>query len=227
MNGINQFIKMGNTAGNRISALVVISLVSLLVFTSFKGIKHQTDSDPLSGWDKDVLKKANTAEAVSYLTDEEKKLIFYTNLCRLKPKLFCRTVLTDYLKNHEDNSAQVTSLKRELNLDKPCGVLVPDVELCTMAHDYAKKMGEEGKEGHIDFQKRMKPLMSRYNRVGENCDYGYNLAIDAFIALLIDSSDPVNLGHRKNLLDANFKAIGVSCQPHKTYRWNYVMEFGG
>jgi uncharacterized protein YkwD len=73
----------------------------------------------------------------------------------------------------------------------------------------------------------MKPIMTRYNKVGENCDYGYSIAVEAFIHLLIDSGDPVNLGHRKNILDANFKVIGVSGQPHKTYRWNYVMDFAG
>ncbi len=207
--------------------LAGITLVSFVFLSSFQGFTKQTNKDPLSGWDKSILQQANTAINFPTLSDEEKKLIFYCNLCRLKPKLFCETVLADYLNTHPDKSAQIASLKRELNKDKACGVLNPDKQLCVMAHDYAWKMGEEGKEGHLDFQKRFKPVLNRYTRVGENCDYGYKLAIDALMHLLIDSSDPVNLGHRKNILDANFTAIGVSCQPHKTYQWNYVMEFGG
>jgi uncharacterized protein YkwD len=174
-----------------------------------------------------VLKQANTARSSTYLSDEEKKLIFYNNLCRLKPKLFCQTVLADYLKTHTINNAQVTSLQSQLNADNAEAVLVPDKELCSIAHGFAKKMGEEGKEGHPDFQNRIKPVMNRYNRVGENCDYGNKLALDAFMHLLIDSSDPVHLMHRKNMLDPKFQAVGVALQPHKTYQWNYVMDFGG
>lgn len=187
----------------------------------------QTSDDPLATWDKAVLQQANTAEAVTYLTDEEKKLIFYTNLCRLQPKLFCQTVLEDYLKKHPDLNKGSVGLRRTLLADKRSGALVPDEEFTKMAKAYAEKMGKEGKEGHIDFEQRMKPFMKKYMRVGENCDYGNEQGLDAFMRLLVDQSDPVNLGHRKNLLDANFKAIGVAGAPHKTYRFNYVMDFGG
>jgi uncharacterized protein YkwD len=198
----------------------------VLLIPSFSTLA-QTGGDPLATWDKDVLKQANTAASASYLSDEEKKLIYYTNLCRLKPKLFCQTVLEDYLKNHPDQTQGALGLKRTLLADKAVGALMPDEALSKSAKDYATKMGKEGKEGHIDFQERMKPFMKSYMKFGENCDYGAPLALDAFMRLLIDTSDPVNLGHRKNLLDPNFKAVGVSGQPHKTYRWNYVMDFGG
>ena len=187
----------------------------------------QTNSDPLATWDKAVLKQANKAQSVTYLTDEEKKLIFYTNLCRLKPKLFCQTVLEDYLKNHPDQTKSALGLKRTLLADKAAGALVPDEALCKSAKDYAIKMGKEGKEGHVGFQERMKPFMNSYLKFGENCDYGAPLALDAFMRLLIDTSDPVNLGHRKNLLDPNYTAVGVAGATHKTYHWNYVMDFGG
>lgn len=207
--------------------VAIVGLGIILCGLPGYGLKAQADANPLSGWDKKVLKQANTAESATYLSDEEKKLIFYTNLCRLQPKLFCQTVLADYLNSHPNKSPQVASLKKTLNEDKATGVLVPDEELCKMSKDFATKMGKEGKEGHIDFEKRFKPFEKRFMRAGENCDYGSDIALDAFMRLLIDSSDPVNLGHRKNLLDANFKAVGVAGAPHKTYRWNYVMDFGG
>lgn len=201
--------------------------VSSFLFSSFKKENIQTASNPLSGWDKQVLKQANTGEAISNLSAEEKKLILYTNLCRMKPKLFCQTVLDDYLKKHTEIKEGVASLKKQLNADKPCCVLVADGELCGIASSFATRMGEEGNIGHEDFQNRIQPLMSRFNKVGENCNYGDSLAIDALMALLIDWSDPINLGHRKNLLDADFKAIGVAKQPHSKYNWNFVMEFAG
>ena len=201
--------------------------VAFIALTSFNKANLQTNTDPLATWDKEVLKQANTAASVTYLNEEEKKLIYYTNLCRLKPKLFCQTVLADYLKSHPDITDGVASLKVDLNANKALKVLVPDKELCTEAHDFAKKMGEEGKEGHLDFQARMKPIMKRFNKVGENCNYGETNAIDAFMSLLIDWSDPENLGHRKNLMDPDFTSIGVSREAHKVYKWNFVMDFAG
>lgn len=206
-----------------ISAGILPAFILLGAFT-------QTNSNPLSGWDKNVLKQANTAAGANYLSAEEKKLIFYTNLCRLEPELFCQTVLAGYLKNNPDQSVKesfIDELKKQLQSIKPCGVLVPDRQLCNIAKNFAQKMGGEGKTGHGDFQNRMKPVMQRFNRVGENCDYGNATGLDTFIHLLIDKNDPVNLGHRKNLLDPAFTAVGVSEQPHKKYQYNFVMDFGG
>lgn len=205
-------------------------LPAFMLISAFSNLPTQTNSNPLSGWDKNVLKQANTAAGANYLSDEERKLIFYTNLCRLEPKLFSQTILTDYLKNNPEQGVEqsfLSSLKKQLANTTPCGVLVPDEQLCGIAKSFAKKMGAEGKIGHADFQNRMKPIMDKYNRVGENCDYGNATGLDAFIHLLIDKSDPVNLGHRKNLLDPAFTAIGVSEQPHKKFQYNFVMDFGG
>lgn len=205
-------------------------LPAFILVSAFSDSSIQSNNNPLSGWDKNVLKQANTASGITYLSEEEKKLIFYTNLCRLEPKLFSQTVLADYLKNNPDQQVDqsfLNNLKNQLSTTKSCGVLVPDQQLCDIAKNFAKKMGEEGKIGHADFQTRIKPVMDRYNRVGENCDYGNATGLDAFMHLLIDKSDPVNLGHRKNLLDPAFTAIGVSGQPHKKFQFNFVMDFGG
>ena len=162
------------------------------------------------------------------MSTEEKKVIFYTNLCRLKPKLFEQTEVEDYVKKNKiAASASLSSLKEELNSGTPMVVLKPDKEIYTAASAYALKMGSEGKTGHEGFQDRMKGILTRYNRVGENCSYGDSLAIDCVLRLLIDNVDPVHLQHRKNMLDPNFTVIGVSKQPHKTYRWNIVMDFAG
>jgi len=207
-------------------SIALISGVLLIGISSLK-ITAQTNDNSLPGWDRNVLVQANTGNSATYLSDEEKKVIFYTNLCRLKPKLFCQTVLADYLRDHTEKPSVVESLKKTLNEDKPRNALIPDEELCKMSRTYAKKMGAEGKEGHLDFQNRIKPFMKRFNKVGENCDYGHSLALDAFMNLLIDSNEPTILGHRKNILDVDFSVIGISCQPHKIFHWNYVMDFGG
>ena len=221
--------EMKNTIKSSILVRGII-LLAFTILTSFHSSYIQDEENPLSGWDRNILLQANSAATVSYLSDEEKKLIFYTNLCRLKPKLFCQTVLADYLNKHPDptiGQPTIAALKRQLIGEEPGGALAPDEQLCSIARAFAKKMGQEGGTGHADFQNRMKPVMDRYNRVGENCDYGHTFAIDAFMNLLIDKSDPVNLAHRKNILDPKFTVIGVSKQPHKKFNYNFVIDFGG
>jgi uncharacterized protein YkwD len=218
-------------SSNKIFAFLSAGILFAFILSSgFSKLPVQTNGSPLSGWDKNVLKQANTAAGASYLSDEEKKLIFYTNLCRLNPKLFSQTVLTSYLKNNPDQQVEqsfLDNLKNQLSNTKPGGALAPDEQLSDMVKNFAKKMGEEGKTGHGDFQNRMKTILEKFNRVGENCDYGSAIGLDTFMHLLIDKSDPINLGHRKNLLDMTFTVTGVSEQPHKKYQYCCVMDFAG
>jgi uncharacterized protein YkwD len=70
-------------------------------------------------------------------------------------------------------------------------------------------------------------VMKNYGQLaGENCSYGYDNALRIVMELLIDEGVG-DSGHRKNILDAAFKNVGVSIQPHRTAAWNCVMAFGG
>ena len=109
----------------------------------------------------------------------------------------------------------------------PLNALTPSENLHRMAKDHAVKSGKSGEVGHAHFEDRLaKFTKSNYTFSGENCAYGMNEAFIIFMQLLIDDGVE-DLGHRKNLLNKDFKKIGVSQQPHKKYRWNCVMEFGG
>jgi uncharacterized protein YkwD len=203
------------------------TMIALLLLLSGTGLV-QAQQDVFARWDKKVLEKANTAKDADYLTGEEKKVIFYCNLARMNPSLFSVTILDHFLDSTGyKNSAYVVSLKKALASAKPTEPFIPQKDLFLIAKDHADKMGKAGKKGHDGFDKRYKPVMKTYNQfVGENCSYGLNEAVRIVMQLLIDEGVG-DSGHRKNILDPNFKNLGVSIQPHRTSTWQCVMSFGG
>ena len=102
----------------------------------------------------------------------------------------------------------------------------PEKDLYKIALGHAKISGKNGTVGHQRFNERFKPVMKKYNRVAENCGYGYDDAVEIVLELLIDQGIS-SLGHRKNILNPIYNSIGVSIQDHKDYRTNCVMDFGG
>jgi hypothetical protein len=184
-------------------------------------------SDPWSGWDADVIDSLNTASDIKYLNDEEKKVILFMNMARYDGPLFANTFLETYVVEKKlDNSSYIRSLRKDLNrLDRQV-LLMPEMDLTSIAQGHATKTGEKGTTGHSGFKDRFEPFMGNpYNHVGENCSYGFETAIDIVISLLIDEGIK-DEGHRENILSPDFNSIGVAIRPHKTYRVNCVMDFG-
>jgi hypothetical protein len=178
-------------------------------------------------WDPAVLQKANTAKDAAYLTSEEKAVIFYMNLVRLNPKLFGETYLKKYLDSTGDHNSYTKSLIKTLPATAAMDVLMPAKDLSAFSKAYAIKSGKENKTGHGNFKERTRGIRNNYGGyMAENCDYGNSKAFDIVMSLLIDENIQ-SLGHRKNILDPNYKYIGTSIQPHKGYEWNCVMDFGG
>jgi len=188
--------------------------------------------DITAGWDKATLNKANTAKDAAWLSSEEKLVIYYTNLVRLDPALFAKTILKHYLDSAKmKNSIYITSLYKDLQKTKAMDVLLPMSDLSEEAKKHAIDMGKSGKIGHNtskgeNFAKRIVELKKTYSIVFENCQYGYDKAIDMVIDLLVDEGIS-DYGHRKAILNSKLKYIGTSIQKHKGYRWNCVMEMGG
>lgn len=201
--------------------LAFLLCISLLFF-SFQG----------STWDESILKKAKSAEKEIYLTEQEKEIFFYSNLVRLNPQLFEKTILKDYIQQHKVKPTKyVKSLQKELRKLPPMRILLPRKDLHESAKRHAKDMGRSGKVGHRSsrgksFKKRFKKLQEKYDLVGENCQYGYKNGIDIVIDLLIDQGVS-DLGHRKNILNPEYQYMGTSILSHKKYRWNAVQNFGG
>jgi uncharacterized protein YkwD len=190
---------------------------------------------PFEKWDSLTLKKANTAKDVSYMTEDEKKVIFYINLARMNPKLFSETYLKQYLDAVQADSSvgreeltYIISLQSDLKPAKKMDALLPLKELYESANVHAKNMGESGKTGHANYDKRFLKVTKNHNNyvTGENCDYGNAEPLAIVLDLLIDAGVS-GCGHRKNILNKYFVSIAASIEPHKKYGWNCVIDFVG
>lgn len=177
-------------------------------------------------WDSLILEKANTAKNAIYLKDEEKQVIYYTNLARADGRLFADTYLKWYLESGNIHSnSYILSLEQNLQNIKDLPMLFPDKDLYDIAREHAVKSGKSGQKGHQGFKKRFRQLDRSYMYFGENCYYGRDNPLVIVIKLLIDD-EVSDLGHRQNMLEPLFNSVGVCIMPHKTYGYNCVMDFG-
>jgi hypothetical protein len=205
--------------------LVLLGATLLLSFDKPNG------NYPFEKWDAATLEKANSAkDAVGY-SDEEKKVVYYTNLVRLNPDLFAKTYLVHFMDSTKVKSTAASqSLKSGLtSMYKPMEILTVKQDLTDEALDHAKDSGKSGKLGHFtsdgkSYEARMKKFKGTYSTTAENCDYGFNTGLSIVIHLLIDEGQ-ASVEHRKIILDKNLKHVGVSIQPHKKEKWTCVMDF--
>ena len=183
-----------------------------------------TSVNPWDKWDATTITRANTAAGLDYLTEEERQVILLTNLARIDGPRFTSSFLNTYQKNKKPTRYS-RSLVRDLRKVKGLQPLNPEQDLYEVALGHAIESGKTGHTGHRNFDRRFKPLLGKYNRVAENCAYGFDKAMDIVIQLLIDENIS-NLGHRKNILSPEYNSTGVSIQPHKTYKYNCVIGYG-
>ncbi len=197
----------------------------LMMFTilHFKSSTGQSLYDNLlkTGWDKVTLDKANTAAKVDYLTDEEKQVILVLNLARIEPAKFSRLhIITD--NDASNQNEYYRSLVDTLSGLAPLPALLPNRTLSHIARAYADSTGKTGFVGHGDFNGRTKGIACSI--VGENIAYGSPDAISIVKDLLLDEGVP-SLGHRKNMLEVQYKYVGVGISPHRIYDTICVMDF--
>lgn len=186
-------------------------------------------------WSDAELAKANTAKSANYLNAEEKKTIMLVNLARMDGKKYLQTYFQEYVKStpyNEMNSSgnnYVVSLKVDLDKIKSLPMLLPDEGLYKAAKYHARDSGKNGLVGHTSsngnsMSKRLPKYVQGWNRLAENCSYGYDNAVNIVGQLLLDDNVP-SLGHRKSILDNRLEFIGVAIAPHTKYRFNCVMDF--
>lgn len=196
---------------------IILSLLFLSI--SIKTVFAQ------KAWTPEMLEKANTAKNIDYLTEEEKLVVFYCNLVRMNPSLFLDTYAKKYIDSTKSNTSFTKSLIKTLSKTENMEVLYPSQKLFSIAKAHAVDFGKNGKMGHGNFKKRFEKYGAECNcEVGENCDYGYNKALDITMRLLIDEKIS-NLAHRKNILNPNYKNSGVSIMKHKKYAWHCVIDY--
>jgi hypothetical protein len=178
-------------------------------------------------WDASVIRSLHTAADTDYLNEEEKKVILFINMARHDGPLFAETFLEAYLtEKNLGKNRYVRSLFRDLNRTSGLVPLVPEKDLTAIAREHATTAGASGRTGHGNFNKRFEQVLGNpYQGVAENLAYGHDRAIDVVISLLIDEGIR-DLGHRKNMLNPQFNAVGVAIRPHPTYRIHCVIDFG-
>jgi len=191
----------------------------LFLFISIKTVFAQ------KAWTAEMLEKANTAKNIDYLTEEEKLVVFYCNLVRMNPPLFMDTYAKKHIDSAKSSTSFTKSLIKTLGKTENMEVLYPSKKLFAIAKAHAVDFGKSGGMGHGNFQKRFEKYGRECNcEVGENCDYGFNKALDITMRLLIDEKVS-NLAHRKNILNPNYKNTGVSIMKHKKYGWHCVIDY--
>jgi len=178
-----------------------------------------------SEWSNKIYNNCNTAANSNYLSSEEKNVIWILNMLRLNPKLFLTSVLLnphcDLFVKKENRNNYYNSLITTLQQLKPIkSVLIPDSLNYLSAKCHAIYSGLNGYVGH----ERMRSGCNAHF-YGECCDYGSSDALNILLDLLIDDGIP-NFGHRNICLSPNYLTIGVSIQPHTTYGFNAVIDFG-
>ena len=198
------------------------------------GLTFSVDNSPASIWTAEELAKANTAAGADYLSDEEKKTIMLVNLARLDGKRYLQSYFqeynsTAYVKMKSSDNSYMKSLRKDLDEVKNLPMLLPDKGLFKAAEYHARDTGKNGLVGHTSsngtsFNKRLPKYVKGWNRLAENCSYGYQDAASIVGQLLLDENVP-SLGHRKSIINPELEYIGVSIQPHSKYGYNCVMDF--
>lgn len=183
---------------------------------------------PFDLWENRDVINANVCAITDGMTQEEKDIVFYINLVRVNPSLFADTYLQKYLDEKKMNSSPIArELRSELKRTNPMEMLhwIPQLQQVTV--NYADTSGMKGQIGHIDFRKRMRPFIKRYTNTGENCSYGVEGALEIVIDLLLDEGQ-ADRGHRKNILNPEYRFIGVAIREHNSrYKRVCVMDFLG
>lgn len=173
------------------------------------------------------IAKASTAAGARSISQMDKDIITLCNLARLDGAKFWNSFVAPYLDG--DNDYYVTSLESDLAAISNLQMLKFEPALQRAAEHHANDMSSTGITGHqsSDGTSFVDRVRSYYNagRLGENCSYGSPTALEVVTDLLIDEGVE-SLGHRKNILNPDFSAVGACTRPHMTWRYCTVIDFG-
>ena len=173
-------------------------------------------------WTSGQLDESNTAKDYEYLSDEEKQIVKYINLCRLYPKQFAANEVKSYRGipgiKYKGLAKYKASLINQLNTMKPCDALEFDENMYDDAECYAKEISVYKRALH---QRKV----CEKRKYAENLYFGNSDGKIIALEWLIDCGI-VNLGHRKNCLNKLYGGIGVKMDTHFEYGKCAVGEFG-
>ena len=183
------------------------------------------DEKAAAAFTDEEMAKANTAKDATYLSDDEKLVIFYMNLARLDGVKFTEAYLSD-LKGSSNSYEK--SLIEDLKKSKDKKMLIPNENLCKASRAHVNDIGPKGLVQHnsSDGTETFTRVKKYYKggAMGENISFGYSDPKQIIRQLLIDKNTE-SLGHRKNILNDTFVRIGVAIGEHSQYRNMCVQDF--
>ncbi len=174
-----------------------------------------------------ILVKCNTGAGIQVLSENEKGVILYINMARCYPKYFYDSILCPYIDSAKTNKKTkfYKTLKTDLYKTKSLKPLTFNAAIYPITKAFAKDMGRHGKTGHVNSKRET--LADRHSGVavcGENCSYGFDKPLDIVFQLILDEGI-ASFGHRKNILDPDYRTVAVSIHKHKKLDWNCVIDF--
>ena len=191
----------------------------------------------VAGWNTAQL---DTARQATYLNAMERRVILHLNMLRSDPGRYAREFIEPRIKYYQRNIYRppwtpeyyggtltkegVNALReaiRDLSAAAPVGLLIPSKGLTSAARDHARDKARHGGMSHTDsrgreLDTRVEQYGYWYKRIAENISYGRDAAVDNIVGLLIDDGVP-SRGHRKSLITADFKKVGVAMDGHPRF----------
>lgn len=168
--------------------------------------------------DSSAYKFLGRSPSFKELSATEKEFFQWVNIFRQDPSGFRDRYILPFLTQFpEINGPETRSLLEDLDLAKPLDPLVPDPVLNRTSRAHALDLSKHphvlnhNSSNGTSFRARMEMAGIR-KCAGENLYDGKNDPIMALIILLVDKGIP-NAGHRKALMRADFRKMGVSIAP--------------
>jgi uncharacterized protein YkwD len=129
----------------------------------------------------------------------------------------------------DEGAAALDEAVAVLVASKPAGPLVLSEGLCLAAADHVADQGQGIQIGHRGSDaSNPSARAGRYSvgpaAVGEIIVYGPWDAAAAVLRFVVDDGVP-DRGHRRNLLRADYRYMGVACGPHAAYHGMCVVDF--
>ncbi len=191
------------------------------------------------GWPIELL---NTAASARYLSEDEKNVVLAMNLIRNNPAKYARLYVQPLLAYFDgtllrmpgktplrtrEGAEAVRELYHELMETNPVQLLYPSEGMSLAAANHARYMKRTGNAGH-EGRGGMDARLSRHGRwdvsIAENLHWGADNAHDAVLSLMIDDGVK-NRGHRINILEPDFKYVGVGIDSHPKLHISYVIKY--
>ena len=191
------------------------------------------------------LPQPNKVDKPDYLSPLEKAVVNEMNLVRTSPKEYL-SLFEKFGKYYDgkllklpgeipiltkEGTSALAGTIRFLRSLKPVSPLSPSKGMSSGAKDHIRDLRISGASQHKGSDgSQTWDRVNRYGTwqkvIGENISFGHSKARNIVMTLIIDDGVP-NRGHRKNILNADFRVVGVACGDHPAYRTICVITFAG